>query len=191
MKQLAALALLGTGCLIGVLPSLATKRPAKRVIEVFEATASGIGILRFEIEEFSTDQDIQELAQAYGKGGEDAVESASGKIEKGHWLMRNQAYPITVVRSTTEGGIRTINIVAVAADRVVGDLGGQTFIGHRGYPFAFFHLRIDQEGKGNGQEVPFAAVVFNKQGAIDVSPMAVGSGANVAIPLANVHAVNR
>jgi hypothetical protein len=75
------LALLGMGyLLVGDAPG--AKRPA---IETFAAVAgaSGAGTLRFEIEEFLTDQDIQELAQVYAKGGEDAVDSGLGKIEKG------------------------------------------------------------------------------------------------------------
>ena len=81
MKRLAVLALLGTGwcLLVGVVPDLAQKKPAKPIIESFEATANGVGVLRFEIEEFSTDQDIQERAKAYAKGGQDAVEGALGK----------------------------------------------------------------------------------------------------------------
>jgi hypothetical protein len=64
-------------------------------------------------------------------------------------------------------------------------------MGHCGYPFAFIQLQTNPEGKGKGQEIPFAAVVFNQQGTIDIKPMAAGSGANLAMPIANVHAVSR
>jgi hypothetical protein len=181
MKRLAVLALLGTGCLlVGVVPGVTQKKSAKPIIETFEATnAISCGVLRFEIEEFSTDQDIQELAQAYAKGGEDAVESALGKMEMGHFWVRNEAYPIRVVRSASEGGVRTLIIVAVAADRVVG-------------PFTFIYLQIDQQGKGRGQEFPFATVLFDKEGGIDVKNMGGGSGATPdEIPLVNVHAVSQ
>jgi hypothetical protein len=192
MKRLVVLALLGAGyLLVGVVPAVAKKKPAKPIIETFEATASGVGVVRFEIEEFSTDQDIQELTQAYATGGKDAVESALDKIEKGTLWAANGAYPIRLVRSASEGGVRTLNIVAVAADHIWGDRGGQTFIGHRGYPFTFVQLKIDQQGKGRGQEVPFAMIVFTEKGAIDVKPMVVGSGANAAMPLVNVHAVSQ
>jgi hypothetical protein len=192
MKRLVVLAILAAGCLlVGVVPGVAKKKPAKPIIETFEATASGVGVLRFEIEEFSTDQDIQELAQVYAKRGKDAVESALDKIEKGSFWVANGAYPIRVVRSASEGGVRTLNIVAVAADRIAGDRGGQTFIGHRGYPFTFVQLKIDQQGKGRGQEVPFAMIVFTEKGAIDVKPMVIGSGGNAAMPLVNVHAVSQ
>ncbi len=190
MKRLAVLALLGAGCLlVGVVPGVAEKKPPKPIIETFEATVSGV-VQRFEIEEFSTDQDIQELAQAYAKGGEDAVESALGKIEKGRSWVRAEAYPIRVVRSASEGGVRTLNIVAVAEDRLW-SLNGQMFIAHRGYPFTFIRLQIDQQGKVTGQEIRFAAILFDKKGSINIKPMVVGSVANTAIPLANIHAVSQ
>jgi hypothetical protein len=190
MTRLAVLLLLGTGCLlVGVVPGVAKKKPSKPIIETFEATAPGGEVLRFEIEEFSTDQDVQELAKVYAKGGKDVVESALGKIEKGRFLVRQESYPIRLVQSASQGGTRTVFIIADAADRVVGDLGGQVFIGHRGYPFTFVQLRMDQQGKGIGQQVPFAAITFNKQGVIDIKSMPVGSGAGIR--LANVHAVSQ
>ena len=65
MKRLAMLALLSqVGLLVAVVPCLAKKKPSKPVIETFEARILGGEVLRFEIEEFSTDQDIQELAKA-------------------------------------------------------------------------------------------------------------------------------
>jgi hypothetical protein len=67
----------------------------------------------------------------------------------------------------------------------------QEFIGHRGYPFTFIQLQIDRQGQGRGQRVSFAKIVFDNKGAIDVEPMAVGTGANSAMPLANVHAVSQ
>jgi hypothetical protein len=192
MTRLAVLLLLGTGyLLVGVVPGVAKKKPSKPIIETFEATTVPAGeVLRFEIEEFSTDQDVQELAKAYSKGGKDAVVSALGKIEKGRSLVRLEAYPIRLVQSASQGGTRTVFIIADATDRVAGDLGGQVvFIGHHGYPFTFVQLRMDQQGKGIGQQVPFAAITFNKQGVIDIKSVPVRSGA--AIRLANVHAVSQ
>jgi len=185
--------LLATECLIvGVEPGLAKKKVAKPIIEVFEATVAGGEVLRFEIEEFSTDQDVQELAKAYAKGGKDAVESALGKVEKGHCFIRHDSYSIRLVQSVSqEDGTRAIYITADAADRVVGDLGGQVFIGHKGYPFSFTQLRLDQQGKGAGQQVPFAAITFNKQGIIDIKSMQVGTGASSIIRLASVHTMSQ
>ena len=80
-------------------------------------------------------------------------------------------------------------IVADAADRIMRDVGGMVLIGHKGYPFSFTLLRLDQQGKGVGEELPFAAVTFNKQGIIDIKSMPVGSGANSAIRLQGAHVV--
>jgi len=185
-------ALLGQVCLLVVaVPCLAKKKSPKPIIETFEATMLGGEALRFEIEEFSTDQDIQELAKAYAKGGKDDVERALQNVEKGRYRIRHESYPIRLVQSASQGGTRIVNIIAGAADRVVGDLGGSVSIGHRGYPFAFTQLRIDQQGKGVGQQVPFAAITFNKQGIIDIKSMPVGSGANSSVRLVDVHTVTQ
>ena len=187
MKRLAVVVLLATGLLVGGMPGLAKKK-AKPIIEAFEATVPGGQALRFEIEEFSTDEAIQELANAYAKGGKDAVEGALGKVERGHYSIRQDSFPIRLVQSVSQqDGTRTINITADAADRI-GGVGGHMSIGHRGYPFAFAQLQIDQQGRGVGQLVPFAAITFNKQGIIEINSMPVGS-ANTIIRLVNVHTV--
>jgi hypothetical protein len=191
MRRLAVSLLLGAGCLlVGVAPGVTKKKPSKPIIETFEATAPGGEVLRFEIEEFSTDQDVQQLAKVYAKGGKDAVEGALGKSEKGRFLLRQESYPIKLVHSASQGGTRTVFITADAADRVVSDFGGQGIIGHRGYPFTFVQLRMDQQSKGTGQLVPFAAIAFNKQGVIEIKSMPFGSG-GAGIQLANVHAVGQ
>jgi hypothetical protein len=187
MKRLAIFALLATAYLLVVaVPGLSKKKPTKPIIETLEATIPGGEVLRFEIEEFSTEQDIQELKKAYAKGGKDDVEGALRKVERGRYFIRHDSYPIRMVQSESQGGTRTVYITADAADQIVGDLGGRVSIGHRGYPFAFTQLRIDEQGKGVGQQVPFAAITFNKQGIIDIKSMPVGSG---TVRLVNVHTV--
>jgi len=81
------------------------------------------------------------------------------------------------------------SIIADAADRASGDDVEMGLLGHRGYPFAFTLLRFDQQGKGQGQQVPFAAVTFNKQGVMDIESMPVGPGASRAIRLEDARAV--
>jgi tetratricopeptide (TPR) repeat protein len=174
-------------------PYPAKKKSPRPIIETFEARGPGGERLRFEIEEFSTDQDVQELAKTYAKGGKDDVERDLRKLEKGRYFIHDESYAIRLVRSTSQNGeqngARSVFIVADAADRVTGDVGGMDFIGHRGYPFAFTLLRLDQQGKGQGQQVPFAAVTFDKQGIIDIKSMPVGPGAYSAIRLEDAHAV--
>jgi hypothetical protein len=72
VKRFLTLLVLGMGALI-VVPGVAKKKPAKPTIEIFEATVPGGDVLRFEIEESSTDEDIQELAKAYAKSGKDGL----------------------------------------------------------------------------------------------------------------------
>lgn len=189
MKRRATLTLLGLCVFVAVVPCLAKKKPPRPIIETFEAGTSGGEVLRFEIEEFSADQDVQELAKTYAKGGKDDVEHDLQKVDRGRYMIHNDSYPIRLVQSESQNGTRTVSIVSDAADRVQGDLGGSVSIGHRGYPFTFTQLRLDQQGKGAGQQVPFAAVTFNKQGIIDIKTMPVGSGANGAIRLIDAHTV--
>ena len=199
MKRFATL-VVGMCLLVGVVPGVAKKKPAKPVIETFEATLTGLGVLRLEVEEFSTDQDVQELAQAYAKGGKDGVGRSLESNEKGRYRYqlwdsspRNpgfQAFPIRFIQSASKGGIRTLYIIADAADSaLVGQPVHMEPINHRGYPFTVIELHIDQQGKGIGQQVPFSAIVFNKQGTLDVNPMFGPVNGMVHFPA--VHAVPR
>jgi hypothetical protein len=163
-----------------VAPLAASKKPAKPVIEKFEATATGLGVLAFDIGEFSSDQDLQELRQAYEKGGEDALRHAARTMEKGLVRFEAQAYPMRIVRAESHGGLRTFNILAVAVEGNVTLV--EPFIDHDGYPFSFIQLQVDQQGKGRGEVIRFAAVVFDKQGRIEVTSMRAGK----AIALTNV-----
>lgn len=200
MKRFAALAL-GV-CLVAVVPGAAKKKPAKPIIETFEATLPGHGVLRFEVEEYSTDQDVQELAQAYVKGGIATLESTLNKSEKGRYRYElfqinfgniRQVYPIRLIRSTSEGGFRMLYIIADAADWVyAGAPARPQEIGHYGYPYTVVQVRIDPNGKGVGEQVPLAAIFFNKQGTIAINPMPIrlDSGDRV-VHLINMHAVSR
>ena len=189
MQRNATFLLLSLYLVATVVTCPAKKKSPKPIIEIFEASVPGGETLRFEIEEFSTDQDIEELAKTYNKGGKDDVERDLRKVEKGRYVIHDTSYAIRLVRSISQNGTRSVFIVADAADRIMGDVGGMVFIGHKGYPFAFTLLRLDQQGKGVGQQMPFAAVTFNKQGVIDVKSMPLGSGANSAIRLAGAHVV--
>lgn len=200
MKRLAAL-VVGLSLLISVLPGVAKKKPRKPVIESFEATLPGHAVLGLEVEEFSTDQDVQELAEAYAKGGKEAVEHSLERSEKGRYRYQlfqmtsnpNTAHPIRFIQSATHGGIRSVFIIADADDStfVVDPYrAGPAYmarISHHGYPFSVIELRIDEQGKGTGRQVPFVAIVFNKQGVIDVDPMF--GPVNGMVHLANVHTV--
>jgi hypothetical protein len=202
MKRSAELLLLGICLLTAAVPSLAKKKAAKPIIEIFEATLAGHGVVRFEVEEFSTDQDLQELSQSYAKGGKDALENCLNRNEKGRYRYElfqislqniRQVYPIRLIKSASQGGVRTLYIIADAADWAYEGAPARTEqIGHHGYPFTVIQLRIEQNGKGVGEQIPFAAIVFNRQGVMDVNPMPMqlDSGNNI-VHFANVHTVTR
>jgi hypothetical protein len=192
MKRSPILSTLCVGCLLfGVIPGQGKKKPEKPVLESFDATVTpslGVFGVNISIEEFSTEEEIQDLARTFSKGGEDAIENALGKVRKGYVRMQSgEALSIRLIRSRSAGGVRTLNIVSVAADRIVNESGGQTFIGHRGYPYTFIQLQIDERGMGKGTMVPFAKLTFDRQGGIEVKPMEVGSGSSALFRLINVH----
>ena len=172
MKRSPVLSMLCVGCLLfDVIPGQGKKKPEKPVLESFDATVTpslGVGV-NISIEEFSTEEEIQDLARTFSKGGGDAIESALGKVRKGYVRMQSgEALSIRLIRSRSAGGVRTLDIVSVAADRIVNESGGQTLIGHRGYPYTFIQLQVDERGIGKGVMVPFAKLKFNPQGGIEV-----------------------
>jgi hypothetical protein len=197
MKRFARSVLLGMCLLVGV-PGVTKQKP---VIETFEATLGGSlgvkGVLIFNVEEFSTEPDVKEFARTYMNDGKDALQKSLNHVQKGHYTYQPftmsaynvGAYPIRLIRSWQDGEFRNVYIVADAADWdfAVTCCAPYEEVGHRrGYPFTVIYLRIDQHGKGTGQQIPFAAIVFNKQGGIDVN-----SDGTALVNLTNVHAVTR
>ena len=77
MKRCSSLVVFGICLLVGVVPGVAKKKPAKQIIETFEAKLGGSlgpkGVLTFQVEEFSTEPDVRELAQTYANYGKGAL----------------------------------------------------------------------------------------------------------------------
>lgn len=200
MKRCAALVLFGMCLLIGVVPGVAKKKPAKPIIETFEAKLSGSlgpkGTLIFQVQEFSTEPDVRQLAQTYANDGKDALQKFLNHIEKGHYTYQPfmtsaynvGTYPIRLIRSWPDGEFRELYIVADAADWdfAVTCCAPYERVGHGGYPFTVVHLRIDSHGNGTGQQIPFAVIEFNKEGRIEVNSMGAAM-----VQLTDVHAATR
>jgi hypothetical protein len=89
----------------------------------------------------------------------------------------------------SESGVRRLGIVGAASDRVRAEYGGQVIIGHRGYPFTFIEIQVDEQGNGKGTMIPFTKLVFNKQGMMNVESMGVVTGSAGKANLVNVHSV--
>jgi len=178
----------------GVGSGSAKKKPEKPVLERFEANVVppvlGADTISIAIEEFSTDADVQELAQTFGKGGEDAVEGALGKVKKGCLQMAyHEQTPIRVIQERSESGFRRLSIVGVASDSIYGPGASQGFYGHRGYEFSYIEIAVDAQGNGKGLMVPFAQLAFDQQGRMKAMPMAARTGNSATASLVNLHSV--
>jgi hypothetical protein len=169
--------------------SFAKKKPEKRVQEQFEATisapTSGVKTLTIVIEEFSTDDEVRELAQTFSNKGEAALVHALGKAKKGRYYVY-ESMPIRAIISTSEGGGRKLDIVGDAPPEQASWFMGYDVAPYlEGYPWTFIQLSVDEQGNGKGLIIPYAKVVFNDKGRIVVKPRGLGK-----IPqLVNVHLV--
>jgi len=175
-RQLISAVLCTTFLLLGVGATFAKKKAEKAVQERFEATISPAfssdNSVSIAIQEFSTDEDVQGLAQAFARGGEDSLEKALGKVKKGYFrLGAGQTMPLLIVQSSSEGAVRRLNILGWAPTVFGGAGDTQVSIGHRGYPYTCIQLEVDEKGNGTGLLVPFANVVFNQQGRMVIKPM--------------------
>lgn len=173
MKRLIISVILGIVCLICVLSiASAKKRP---IIERIEAniypTPRDVpnGLVRIFIQDFSTDEELHDLAQVYADRGKDALESALGKFKKGYiQIPGRDDTQIELIRSESQGGVRRIAIIADRGQAFSSTMNMQ--IDQRGqeYPFIYVQLEFDQQGNAKGAMILYAKLAFNSAGQMDV-----------------------
>ncbi len=181
-----AILLCATGLLPGAGSTFAKKKAEKPVQERFEATIappiSDDNSLQVAIEEFSTDEEVQNLAQAFARGGEDALWKVLHGTKKGYFTMGSgQTMPISTIESISAGGTRKLNIIGEAPSIFRG-VNGSVSIGHNGYPYTWIGFVVDEQGNSKGSLIPYANIRFNKEGRMEIISM---KSAN--IQLVNVH----
>jgi hypothetical protein len=118
--------------------------------------------LSIYVYDYSTEEEVQRLADTLANKGAKALREELWDLEKG-WLRIGDSlgYPIAVARSQTTGDGRHIFLVA---DRPI-----QFFESWRGarsldYPFSFIEIRVGKDGKGEGQFIPAAEVRLARSG---------------------------
>jgi hypothetical protein len=191
MKRLAFAGLLCVTFLVpGVDSSFAGKEPKKPIQERFEArivpSESGrnglfqamsrnsdqmFDSVDLAIQEFSSDQEAQELAQIFHNGGDDALEKALNKIKKGYFRIgRGVTMPLVFIVSSTEGPVRKLIIVGKVPSSF-GSLSGSSFsLPHIPHTYTCIGLDVDEHGKGKGVLILLANVAFDQQGRMRVKP---------------------
>ena len=170
------------------------KKPEKPALDQFEANISppmgNFSTISIVLEEYSTPEEVHGLADIFAKGKQDALDNALGKMKKGFFRYGGaMGMPIMMVEQKTEPGFRRLTIAGKALDTVNTEFGGQTIIGHRGYPYTCIEIDVNDQGQGKGTLIPFANLVFNQAGRIVAKPMSSLSGNSQAVQLLKVHSV--
>jgi hypothetical protein len=195
MKRLLVSMVLGIVCLLlGAGAGSAQEKPETIAQQRYDATLSpgfgGLTTLSVSIEEVSPDAELHDLARTFIKGGAGALENALGKMKEGYFRLGDGVNrPIRVAMLSSAGGVRNLTIIADAEDHIQSTFGRDIIVGHEGYPYAFIKIEVNQKGKGKGLIVPFAKIVFNQLGQMNVKPMKAQAGATSIAHLVDVHLV--
>jgi hypothetical protein len=205
-RQFISMAMLEALVLLGSFTADAKKKPEEPVRESFVAnflSASGNApYLTIAIQEFSTDDEVQQLVQSYARGGEDSLRSAMGKSKKGYFTLgSSQEVRLRMIQAQPVGTGRRLLLVGEAPDTFFpGESPGASssagtgprmvLVGHRGYDYSVIQLEVDEKGNGKGLIYPYCNVVFNEQGKLVVKPIQgvlVPSSYSQPNQLVNVH----
>jgi len=177
------------GCLIfGLGDSWAKEKVRKPIQERFEATISPVFVstpnsrLAIAIEEFTSDQELQDLAQTFLSRGKRALEDAMGKFKKGHLdVPGGEGMPIEILESEGAGAVRNLTILA---ERGLNNRWGVSQQLAADYPYIFVQLEVNEQGNGKGTLIRFAKLAFNPQGR-----MVIENWGRQRFQLINVHLV--
>ena len=175
MKRSLLLAVLSVTCWV-LVAGWSFGKKENPVQERFEATMnpplSSNNRLTVAIREFSSDQEVQEIAKTFAEGGEGALEKAFGKVKKGEFRIGNEAsMPLMMVTSSAEGSVRRLSLLGKAPTIYVQGFGGSMSTGHRGYPYTFIQLEVDEKGNGSGMLILYVNLTFDPQGRMSLKPM--------------------
>jgi len=159
----------------GVSTVSAKKKP---VIERIEARIAPISVsvgldshVTIVIYEYSTDQELQDLAQAFARRGKDALESALGKMKKGYMQVPGvyDELPVEVAESKSLGAIRRLTIVAERGQSNLATRSMQIDNLGQEYPFTCAQLEFDEQGNGKGEIVVYAKLGFDSAGEMTIN----------------------
>jgi hypothetical protein len=117
------------------------------------------------IDQYSTDAEVQKLAGILADKGPDALREALWDLQKGYIRIGGGlGYPIAVARSRLEGAGRVVRIMM---DRPISFREIASGARSLDYPFSYIELKLDQDGKGEGQMFA-AAKVSLAGGTVDI-----------------------
>jgi hypothetical protein len=191
-RQITSLTLL-VACLFGGVSTVFAKK--KPVIENIQARLYSPPNdplnkeVRVAIYEYSTDQELQDLAQAFARRGKDGLVSALGRMKKGYMQFPGAAgdWPVELVESKSLGAMRRLTIVAQRGQsysetpytqQMPGGIGrtnvrlegrfDQTNLGQE-YPYICVQVEFDEQGNGKGEIVVYAKLGFDSAGHMTIN----------------------
>jgi hypothetical protein len=177
MKRQITSVMLVVACLFGGLSAVFAKK--KPVIERIDARAAptsiAVGVdpnVRILVYEYSTDDDLQELALAFAKHGTDALNGALGKMKKGTILQipgMPGDLPVELVESKSQGASRQLTIVAERGQSPLATRYMQIDNLGQGYPYVCIQIEFDEQGNGKGEIVEYAKLGFDSAGHMTIS----------------------
>lgn len=146
----------------------------KKEREHYSAVAVGTGgmvggrtlSLDIYINEYSTDEEVRELAGVLKNEGQKALRSRLEKISKGRISpVGRVGNDVAVIRSRpTENGRRIFLISARVMPWLELYIGGRT----TDYNLSWMILDVNEEGKGEGAVIPAAELKFREDGTLEV-----------------------
>ncbi len=131
----------------------------------------GIGPTRFalQLDEFSTDEEVQKLATTLTEEGSRALQREMHALDLG-WLRidGSVAVPVAVARSIdVEGG----RIVRVLIDRPISFFEVWNRPRIADYPMTILEIQVDEEGRGQGTLIAAAQLEINEEGSLEVESL--------------------
>ncbi len=152
-------------CVLGTsLTQSAVKSKKKR--EVYSATAvatagvAGGSVVQVTIgiDDYTTDEERLQLAQALIEGGSDALRKAMNKMKKGRVsVVGRTGTEVNYIRAwPTANGRRII----MATERPMRFFELRRGTRSRDYEFGFIELRLDEKGRGSGVLIAAAKIKF-------------------------------
>jgi hypothetical protein len=152
----------------GVSARQKSKKPPPTVYQAMlrSPQLKGAWPLEITIDELSTGEEIQGLAQTYATGGERALDKAMDRLRKGYADLGSYRMPIMFVRSTSDGPNRRIDILAkfpllTPLSNIFADMSG--------YAYVYMQLQVDGRGIGRGSLTPKTRIAFNPQGQMTLA----------------------
>ena len=148
---------LALGVPLGVAAQSGGERFTATVVDLGNAsTRTTSAPVVIHIYRYTTDEEIQRLAQTLKDKGPEALREALWDLEAGHIRVGGGlGYPIAVARSRQTDKGRSLNLMI---DRPVQFAEFWNSSRSLDYPFGFIQLDLDQQGKGEGRIIPAAKV---------------------------------